>query len=358
VPHANHSDIAGSGGATAGTSGAGGTSGSQSSSGKGAGGGSSSTGSSSGSGGNGASTKIYVSFISHNEVAGPSGEGLVCSPVYSDKSKYVANRKLVKYVGDELKKRNVHWNMQSDTDFLEAVKKYDAASDVTADTGGKNIIAYLASLGTVTTDAHHHPGKSTMGKPAENYADVAKRIQDLGGNEQGIVGGFVGVSTSDGKFKSEVDELLTAAKNGMKANTSSYVWKPKIFWGPGPHTNDAAFLQVSGQWRPKSGAQPDVHDPNGPMPLVGSPHDGAKSGGDLADMVSRAQSGKLQQGRMYTVTLMMNQCGLTQKTADDYLAIIDSYSDETASGLVVWKSLTATIADWQSIYGGEAFRDE
>jgi len=225
---------------------------------------------------------------------------------------------------------------------------YETAA-LTANTGGKNIIAYLAGLDAtrISIDVHHH--KSGFG--GENHADVAGRIQQLGVTEPGVVGGFLAAPVA----MSEVEQMQGYAVNGLVSSkvwgAGKVTWFPKILWGGATagHTNDGS---ASGVWRPKGNAAFMTDDPAAPLPNVGN-YTGNLDFTGLADLVAKQAAGTLTPGQMYTVTLMVNQCELTAAGVAAVLAEVDKYQAQVADGRVVWKTIPAIVADWRDVYGSQ-----
>lgn len=289
--------------------------------------------------------RIYATVVSHNE---DDGNTNCKNGPNNDPAKYAANRALLKKLAEGVVAHGAAYDQQNEWTYLSRVadSTYETAA-LTATTGGKNIIAYLASLDAqrISVDVHHHKG----GFGGENHADVAGRLQQLGVSEQGVVGGFLASPVS----MSEVEQMQGYAKSGLVSTKAwgadKVTWFPKVLWGGGTagHTDDST---TSGVWRPKDNSNFTVDDPSAPLPNVGN-YKGNLDFTGLADLVAKQTAGTLKRGQMYTVTLMVNQCELTDASVGAVLAEIDKYQSHVAAGRVVWKTVPAIVAEWRSAYG-------
>lgn len=314
----------------------------------GCGGASSTSSQTSGAGGSGAPvTRIYATIVSHNEE--DSNASCKNGP-NNDPAKYAANRALLKALAEGIVARGGAYDQQNEWKFLSRVAdaSYETPA-LEAETGGKNILAYIAGLDPerVSVDVHHHPTKFSN----ENYADVAGRLLELGIVEQGVVGGFLFSPAS----ASEVDTMRAYAEQGQVSNQpwggQKVTWKPKILWGGGSanHTGDSP---ASGVWRPKSSAEFYLDDPSSPLPNVGN-YEGNLDFSGMAELVAKVEGGEVPEGSMLTVTLMVNQCELTAASVQATLAEIEKYSYAVTKGYVMWKTIPGIVEEWQSVYGGK-----
>lgn len=291
-----------------------------------------------------APAKIYATIVSHNEQ--PTGNA-PCAAAYASKEAYLANRtKLVKFVKGVVE-RNAKYDQQNDYSFLDLVAQYDTDSAVNADTDGKNVIKYIHTLGAgkVSVDVHHHPGTSSVG-----YADVAYRLNQLGIEDNGVVGGFLFYPEAN----AETETMRAGATAGIAgADHPEKKWYPKVLWGGGTmgHTGDS---EVSGVWRPKSNADFYTDDPTSPLPNVGSTYDQLTAGG-LLDLIAQARAGTLVPGKLYTAAFMVNQCEMTDDSLASAFAIIDQVNQAVAEGHVEWHTLNEVVDDWKSKYVSDPF---
>jgi len=297
-----------------------------------------------GGGGSTAETRIYATVVSHNEE--DTSANCKNGP-NNDPAKYAANRSLLKKLAEGIVARGATFDQQNEWEYLSRVADPTYETDsLKAGTGGKNILAYLASLDgeRISIDVHHHPSKFTM----ENHADVAGRLAELGVMEQGVVGGFIFSPAAS----AEVDAMRGYAAAGLVSTKTwsgkKFTWWPKILWGGGS-ANHASDSEASGVWRPKSNADFYTDDPASPLPNLGH-YKGNLDFTGMADLVAKYKGGMLPKGQMLTVTLMVNQCEMTEASVAATLAEIDKYADGVKQGYVVWKTLPGIVAEWKSVY--------
>lgn len=291
-----------------------------------------------------ATTRIYATVVSHNEQ--DSNAACKQGPNH-DAAKFAANRVLLKKVIDGVVQRGAAYDFQNDFAYLRAIDQYETEAQ-RSETGGKSIIGYAATVSPehVAVDVHHHLGG--LGND-ENWADVAAHLNALGAPDNGVVGGFI----SSPEANAEIDLMRGYAQSGLVSlktwNGSSKTWYPKILWGGGTagHTADA---EASGVWRPKSNAAFYTDDASSNLPNVANFRGNVDYSG-LAELVSMYKAGQLETGKMYTVTLMLNQCELSEASVSAVLAEIDKYKTETAAGWLAWKTLPGIVSDWENVYG-------
>ena len=293
------------------------------------------------------SPRIYATVISHNE----EDSNTNCkNGLNNDPSKYAANRALLKRLAEGIVGRGAAYDQQNEWLYLSRVA--DAAyetSALKAQTNNQNILAYLAALDPVriSIDVHHH----NSGFLSENHADVAGRLEQLGVSERGVVGGFLFTPST----MAEVETMQGYAKNGLVSTkvwgSGKKTWFPKILWGGGS-ANHVSDSPASGVWRPKNNTAFYTDDPTSILPNVGH-YQGNLDFTGMADLVAKQRAGMLSQGQMYTVTLMVNQCEMTDASVTAVLAEIDKYKDAVTAGNVVWKTLPDIVTEWKTVYGAQ-----
>lgn len=289
-------------------------------------------------------TRIYATVVSHNE----QDTNTYCKDgPNNDPAKYASNRALLKRLADGIVARGAAFDQQNEWTFLSRVADAGYETDaLKALTGGKNIVAYVAGLDArrVSVDVHHH----TIGVAGENHADVAGRLEQLGVVERGVVGGFLFVPAQN----AEIDQLQGYARSGLVSTKTwgagAKTWTPKILWG-GDSPNHTADSEASGVWRPKSNTAFYTNDPAAPLPFVAH-YKGTVDFTGLDDLVAKYQAGALAKGHMYTATVMVNQCEMTDASVDGVLAEIDKHKAAADAGYLRWKTLPDVVADWQGTY--------
>lgn len=289
-------------------------------------------------------TKIYATFVSHNEQPISNAP---CAAAFATKETYLANRALLVKFAEGLVARGATYNHQDDYIFLDLVAQYDGEAAVNANTGGMNVVKYLETMGKgqISIDVHHHPIKGI------GLADVAYRLNALGIEDNGVVGGFLYSPAED----SNVDEMKLGAVNGVVGEEhKDKTWFPKILWGGATAGHQGEDSAESGIWRPKSNADFYADDPSSVLINVGNATN-PKEGAGLKTLIEMARAGTLEPGKLYTAAHMVNQCELSDAIIDEYFAYIDEINTAVAEGYVEWHTLNQTANDWRDKYHSDPF---
>lgn len=272
---------------------------------------------------------IYVTVASHSEDTFNAG-----TPNFqTDKASFDAQRAELLAFARMLAAHGVKYDWQSDWNFLNGVLAFDRG---TTDTDGKNVVRYLSEDLGVEIDPHSHENGGY------NYADVAYLIKQLGVEPSRVVGGFIAAPASSSQVA-----YFSALSHGLKY--PDYAWSPQILWGGGTglHQNEED-VWISGVWRPKSAEQYDTDDPSAPLVDVGH----YKSDWEgLDELLALQIGGKLEAGKIYTVSLMSVQNDLRAAYTKAFGERLDAYADETASGRLFWATITETYRAWTETYG-------
>jgi hypothetical protein len=286
-------------------------------------------------------TRIFVTFVSHNEesVSNPP-----CAPVLTDPARFAANRAAVVSLAQVIWDKRATWNFQSEWEYL--LRLADWETDVERDrTQGLNLVHYLNTFapGHIQVDAHSHE------KRGYNYADVAYLLSLFNVPPNGIVGGITINPISEESWT-----RLRVPLAGRKY--PSYNWQATILSGaasPG-HRDDS---NASGIWRPKAAASFHEDDPTQALVNVGNyPGAGATLDPEpIATLLAMLRDGRLEAGRMYTVTLMIPQCELDSDATliPRVGQLIDQFREDVASGDLVWATLTEMVRVWRADYGSQ-----
>ena len=275
-------------------------------------------------------TRIYVALVSHNEESLQS----FCTADFTQRDGYLLNRSRTLAFARMVLDHGAAWDLQSDWLYLEGVGQWDTGS-VTANTGGQNLIAYLASLAPnrIVVDAHSHESRY-------NYADVAHLIENLGAPRTGVTGGFIYYPTAN-----EVWTRLESPLAGVVF--PSVTWTADILWGAGTYLHLGPDSHVSGIWRPRDAQRFHEDDPARRLVNVG----GYTGLVGVNDLLQRLRAGTLLPGHMYTVTIFFNQCTLTDTTAAEQAAVVDAWAADVAAGNLVWATLPDMVRIWRQEYG-------
>ena len=216
---------------------------------------------------------------------------------------------------------------------------------LTATTDAKSVVKYLAELSPahVTVDAHSHE------KSGYNYADVVQMLSDLGVPATGVLGGFIATPPSS--------ENWTRFRNGpLRGLRSPYpLWSPSVLWGgaSGQHRDDP---HASGVWRPKDAEHFFEDDPTQSPPNIGGYTSDRVSGDGVAELLYLLRTGRLEEGHMYTATIMVDQCNLDadRTILTTVRDIIDGFAPDVATGDLVWATLPEVLRVWREEYGSTA----
>lgn len=274
---------------------------------------------------------IYVSVASHSE--DPHNPG---TPNFSnDESAFADQRANVVEFANMLQEHGAEYNYQSDWNFLNGIIKYDNGS---SDTNNKNLLRYLSEDLGVEIDPHSHENDGY------NFVDVAYLISRLGVTPTNVVGGFIAGPGEDSQLS-----YFSSLSHGLKY--PSFQWTPKILWGGSTslHQNEKDFW-ISGVWIPQDATHYDAHDPAGTLPTIGS-YGGAWEG--LDQLLSLQSQGKLEAGKIYTVTIMNDQLDFSDAYTKTFEDRLEQYADEAAAGRIVWATLMDTYNAWITTYHSE-----
>ena len=291
--------------------------------------------------------RIYATVISHNEEdSNPNCK----NGLNNDPSKYATNRALLKRLAEGIVGRGATYDQQNEWLYLSRVA--DAAyetSALKAQTNNQNILAYLAALDPVriSIDVHHH----NSGFLSENHADVAGRLEQLGVSERAA---WSAASCLRRARWPKSRPCRAMPKMGSSRRRSGAAARRPGFprscgGGSANHVSDSP---ASGVWRPKNNTAFYTDDPTSILPNVGH-YQGNLDFTGMADLVAKQRAGMLSQGQMYTVTLMVNQCEMTDASVTAVLAEIDKYKDAVTAGSVVWKTLPDIVSEWKTVYGAQ-----
>jgi hypothetical protein len=266
---------------------------------------------------------IYVSIVIHNEET---------AQYVSDPARFVSERTNLVLFADMLANNGVMLNWQSDWRFLRAVDLYDMGGN----TGGLNIVEYIASLG-FEVDPHAH-------ESVYNYADVAYLIEQLGVTPSGIAGGFIADPPQDSLL-----EQFWLPITG--AQFPAYSWTAEALWGGGTsgHVNEES-LWASGVWKPQDSDHFMTHDNNPPVPHIGKY---GNTWDDLDLLIDRQQNGELFWNHMYTASVFVRQADLV---GPNFIADFQQeLQARTGSSDLIWAGLGEIVDIWQNDYNSAGY---
>lgn len=267
---------------------------------------------------------IYVTIVMHNEER---------FNYDTNRTYYLQSRTQLLKFAQLLHQYGAAFDWQSDWRFLKAVQLYDKGN-VVSNTNGKNIVAYLYSLG-VSIDPHAH-------ESIYNYADVAELIRQLGVPPSKVVGGFL-------YYPPDNPQGWEKFKNPLKGRMfPNAVWQVEILWGASTAGHKGLDLHASGIWRPKSKDKFIIHDPNQPLIYVGGYR---RTIGGVEELIRLAEEGKLESGKIYTATIFVAQAMLTDQFINDFkIRVLDKLKTYEEQGKIKWATLTQIVEIWKTQY--------
>lgn len=287
-----------------------------------------------------ATSKVYVTLVSHNE----EQPNKPCTPVLTQEATYAANRAAVVKLARAVVEHEGAWDLQSDWEFLDAVKRWDTPERM-KETDGKNLVEWVSHLDPtrIEVDAHAH-------ERTHNYADVSHLIGQLGGIPNGVVGGFL--------FYPPEQEVWTRLRSPLKGmRYPEATWKAEILWGAATLAHGGPDSRSGGIWRPKSAQEFTEDSPEQSLVYVGNyQYSPEYDFTGVQELVSRVKSGELPAGRLYTANVFFRQCQLNDTMISAITAGIDALAPEVAAGHLVWSPLTRTVADWKALYASTPSR--
>lgn len=283
-------------------------------------------------------SRIFVTFVSHNEesISNPP-----CAPVLTDPVRFAANRAAVVSAAQVIFDKRATWNFQSEWEYLLRLIDWETAAERER-TQGVNLVHFLNTFapGQIQVDAHSHEHRGY------NYADVAYILSHLNVPPNGIVGGFV--------MSPAAQQSWTRLRQPLQGRQfPGYTWTATLLWGGGSagHVSDS---NASGIWRPRAANAFEEDDPNQRLLNVGN-WPGTGTGLDstpLAALLQALREGRLESGRMYTVTMMIPQCELdSDPTLIPRIGLfIDRFQDDVTRGDLVWATLSEMVRVWRADY--------
>ncbi len=276
---------------------------------------------------------IYVTIVMHNEDP-PTNPDFVANP-----GTYLQWRNQLVKFAKLLSTYGAAFDWQSEWNFLEATRRYDVG-EVRTNTDGMNVVQFLNSLG-FSIDPHSH-------ERTYNYADVAHLLTLLGVQPSSVVGGFL-------YYPPDNRQGWEKFRSPLRGNVfPDAEWKGDILWGAATAGHKGPDLFASGVWRPKDRYHFITHDPSGALIYVGSYKRSSQILGGLPELVRLVEEGRLEPGKMYTVSIFVPQ-GLLN---DDFIAwfeenVLRPLQLYEEMGVIRWATIPEVARIWLTDYGGE-----
>jgi hypothetical protein len=276
---------------------------------------------------------VLFTHIEDNTPAGALGSA-------ANRAAYLNLRTRLVELGTLLRLHDVAWSFQPDWKFLLAAQQYETP-EVTASTGGVNVLRHLRDVLGVRIDPHSHENGGY------NYTDVAHLLETLGVGGSTVIGGHVW------------DPMLAQFQGWDRFREPvpgqrfpSVLWRGDILMGSGTpnHVNDPI---VSGVWRPKDRFDYFTDDPAGNIVSVGAFR------GDLpgiAELVELRHSGQVKPGCVLTASYHVKPADLTAANGIATLesSIVRPLVALRDGGEIALTDFTALVATWREQYGAQA----
>jgi hypothetical protein len=198
---------------------------------------------------------------------------------------------------------------------------------LTGEPRAAEVIAKLEAMG-VEMDVHAHE--------FADRANNAARITQLGGHPNQV---------SSGNVVTEIDRLRQPVVGNNGAT-----WQAEILYGTAlrpdhsPGSEDFGY----GIWRPKSGAEFKIHDPNGNLISVGGGPRTLSGAQAIIDYLRTATG----LPPVFSTTVMVHPDSLVNVTTTDGIAQIEAWAAAAgANAQVKWATLSTTAAAWKAAGG-------
>lgn len=279
--------------------------------------------------------RVHVVLFTHIEDNTPGG--MIGSA--QSKMGYLALRGKLIEVAQRAKSHALQWVLQPDWKILEAALVYEDAT-TTADTGGKNFLAYLRDELGVVVDPHSHENGGY------NYTDVAHLLELLGVGGSTVIGGHIW-DPSLTQFQ-EWDRFRVAVAGEHYPGAS---WRGDLLIGAGTpnHVNDPL---VSGVWRPQDRDHFFTHDPAGNIVAVGAWHDEVAG---VEELVSLYASGTVAPDVLLTASWNIQPTDITATNGVDQIdaSVFVPIAKMRDEGTVVVTDFTTLVAGWKTTFGAK-----
>jgi hypothetical protein len=287
---------------------------------------------------------VYVTVAGHIED----------TPVYADCDAYPTYRAKLLAFAEMLSTTGAAFNLQLDYEFLEGVSQCETEA-MRLETGGLNVIDYLAQQYGFEVDAHQEGG-TEEGK--DNYADV----RYLGGTLTELISDNVG-----GMVWDDSDQFARLARGESGLLHPQYTWFPEVLTlavGHLHHHGDFSKDDVaSGIWKPKGANQHFwEHEDSERMVYIG-PGEHTDWGREdrylsspefVAHLVEGLADGSVPCGRMYTVTMAVPQKVIFDSDQHAELACkLDEIAPYAQSGRVRFATYSEIVDIWKTEYDSE-----
>jgi hypothetical protein len=279
---------------------------------------------------------VHVVLFTHIEDNTPAG----ALGTQASRTAYLNLRARLLEVAAVTRLHGVRWSLEPDWKFLLAAQQYETA-EITALTGGVNVLRYLRDSLGVAIDPHSHEGSGY------NYTDVAHLLETLGVAGSAVIGGHI---WDPGLPQFQEWDRFRVPVPGQRYPQAS--WRGEILMGSGTpnHVNDPI---LSGIWRPRDRNAYFIDDPLGNIACVGAFRGDLPGISELLDLY---RTGRVAGDCMLTSTYSIRPADIM---APGGLALIEDsvirpLADLRDQGLLVLTDFTSLIATWKQDFAGRA----
>lgn len=283
-----------------------------------------------------ATTPVHVVLFTHIEDNTPPG----ALGTAANRASYLGLRARLIDMGLLARRHGVRWSLQPDWKFLRAAQVYEDA-ELTATTGGVNVLRYLRDTLGVPVDPHSHEGGGY------NYTDVAHLLSLLGVGGSTVVGGHIW-DPSLPQFQ-EWDRFRVPVPG---AQFPGALWRGDILMGSGTpnHVNDPI---VSGVWRPRDRHDYFTDDPAGNIACVGAFRSDLAGITELAGLLA---SGRVARDCLLTASYHVRPADLQAAGGIGLVeaAVVAPVAALRDAGHVASTDFTSLVAHWRERYGARA----
>ncbi len=283
---------------------------------------------------------LYLNLNSHNETDDPND--------YSIPATYSQVKQLVIEIADTVIANNARWNMQVESNFINACLTHENGF-----TNPNDLLDSLDNLTHIEVDPHNHfdPLPTSQTYNPYNYADLAHLLDSCGlATPRKNMGGFLWQTATD----------WMPYQMGAPGNTyTNYTWQPNVVWGGGSpgHTND---YNVYGIWKPNgASAQFPIHNPLRHLTCIGNGCSNVLSDStpvsdninQIISLINYINTLPYDPNAYWTASIQFNFRDINMPgLADSISTIIHALQPYVSSGQIVWMTLTEKYDNWYNLH--------
>jgi hypothetical protein len=283
---------------------------------------------------------LYLNLNSHNETDDPND--------YSISATYTQVKQLVLEIADTVIANNARWNMQVESNFINACLTHENGF-----TNPNDLLDSLDDLSHIEVDPHNHfdPLPLSQTYNPYNYADLAHLLDSCGlAVPRKNMGGFLWQTATD----------WMPYQVGAQGNTyTNYTWQPNVVWGAGSpgHTND---YNVYGIWKPNgASAQFPIHNPMRQLTCIGNGCSNVISDStpvsdnitQIVDLINYINTLPYDPNAYWTASIQFNFRDINMPgLADSISTIFHALQPYVNSGQIVWMTLTEKYDNWYNLH--------